>query len=166
MEKKTKRRIKRYWYDDTLGMFGKWRGVKSKPRILYNAIILKMAEKIPFPWLKNAMLRRIGMRIGKGVVIHPRVRFDSLFPELIEIGHNSVIGYGTTILSHEFLVNEYRKGYVKIGRNCLIGALSFLLAGITIGDNAVVGAYSLVNRDVGKRELAAGVPARIIKKLG
>ena len=145
---------------------GKWRGVQSRPRMVYNVIVLKLAERIPFHWLKAAVLRKTGMRIGKNVMIHPSVHFDSIFPGMIEIGDNTVIGYGTTILSHELLVEEYRKGPVRIGRNVMIGALCLVLAGVSIGDNSVVGAYSLVNRDVGERELAAGVPARTIKKLG
>jgi acetyltransferase-like isoleucine patch superfamily enzyme len=165
MEKKAKRRVRRYWYDDRVGPLGKWRGVQGRPRMIYNVIVLKLAEKIPFRGLKAALLRKTGMKVGRNVIIHPHVHFDSIFPEMIEIGDNTVIGYGTTILSHELLVEEYRKGPVSIGKNCMVGALCLVLAGVRIGNNSVVGAYSLVNRDVGEGKLAAGVPARVIKKM-
>ena len=162
---KGKRRVKRYWYDDGVNPLGKWRGVQSRPRMVFNVIVLKMAEKVPFYWLKAALLRKTGMRVGKNVMIHPRVHFDSIFPDMIKIGDNTVIGFGTTIISHELLVNEYRKGPVSIGKNVMIGALCLVLAGVTIGDNSVVGAYSLVNRDVGSGEFSAGVPARTLKRV-
>ena len=41
-------------------------------------------------------------------------------PQLISIGSNTVIGYNTTILTHEILVNEYRYGRVDIGSHTLI----------------------------------------------
>ena len=60
------------------------------------------------------------------------------FPEKISIGENSVIGYNTTILAHEYLIKEYRLGEVRIGENVLIGANTTILPGVTIGDGAVV----------------------------
>ena len=71
-----------------------------------------------------------------------------VFPEKISIGENSVIGYNTTILAHEYLIKEYRLGEVRIGENVLIGANTTILPGVTIGDGAVVAAGSVVHKDV------------------
>jgi acetyltransferase-like isoleucine patch superfamily enzyme len=110
------------------------------------------------------MYRAIGMRIGKGVSIGLGAMFDIFFPELIEIGDNTVIGYNATFIAHEFLVKEWRTGKVKIGKNVMIGAGAMVLAGVSIGDNATVSAMSLVNRDVRPRTFVEGVPAKVVKK--
>ena len=51
----------------------------------------------------------------------------------------------------------------RIGRNCFIGAHSIILPGVTIGDGSVVGAGSVVTRDVPPRSAMAGNPARTMK---
>ncbi len=55
------------------------------------------------------------------------------------------------------------KGPVIIGKNVWIGRCSTILSGVTIGDNAIIGANSLVNKDVPANAVVAGVPARVIK---
>ena len=89
---------------------------------------------------------------------------DIFYPELIEIGDNSIIGYNATLLAHEYLIDRLRTGKVIIGRNVLIGANSTVLAGVVIGDGAVIGAGSLVNTDVPAGAFVGGVPARIIDR--
>lgn len=56
------------------------------------------------------------------------------------------------------------KGPVIIGRNVWIGRCSTILSGVTIGDNAIIGANSVVNKDVPANAVVAGVPAKIIKQ--
>jgi acetyltransferase-like isoleucine patch superfamily enzyme len=59
----------------------------------------------------------------------------------------------------------YSKGPVIIGNNVWIGERACILAGVTIGDGAIVAANAVVTHDVPSFSLAAGVPAKIIKKL-
>lgn len=58
-----------------------------------------------------------------------------------------------------------KKGKITLKKNCKIGAHSVIMPGVTIGQNAVVGAFSFVNNDVPANTLAYGVPIKIIKKL-
>jgi acetyltransferase-like isoleucine patch superfamily enzyme len=102
------------------------------------------------------------MKIEKNVSIAFGVMFDFFYPELIELKENCIIGYNVTILTHEFLQNELRKGKVIVGRNALIGANSTLLPGIIIGDNAIVSAMSLVNSNVKENSFVGGIPAKEI----
>lgn len=89
---------------------------------------------------------------------------DVFFPELIKIGRNSVIGYNTTILAHEYLIKEYRLGEVIIGDEVMIGANTTILPGVTIGDGAVVAAGSVVHKDVAPGAFVGGNPMRVIER--
>jgi acetyltransferase-like isoleucine patch superfamily enzyme len=90
--------------------------------------------------------------------------FDLLYPEKIKIGKNTIIGYNTTILTHEYLIDEYRIGEVLIGDNVMIGANTTILPGVSIGDGAVVGAGSIVSKDVAAHSFVAGNPMQVIRQ--
>lgn len=89
----------------------------------------------------------------------------------IEIGYNTGVAYGVTILTGADPRNELNKLYkpmnapVIIGNNCWIGARSIILPGVTIGDYSIVAAGSVVTKDVPSGVLVAGNPAVIKKKL-
>lgn len=104
------------------------------------------------------------MNVGKDAAFGLMVMVDVFFPERITVGDNSVIGYNTTILAHEYLISEYRLGDVRIGANVMIGANSTVLPGVTIGDNAVVAAGSIVHKDVAPGAFVGGNPLRDMKK--
>jgi acetyltransferase-like isoleucine patch superfamily enzyme len=103
------------------------------------------------------------MEVGEETAFALMVMPDVMFPELISVGRNSIIGYNTTILAHEYLIEEYRLGRVIIGDNVMVGANSTLLPGITIGDGAVVAAGSVVTRDVPAGAFVGGNPIRMIR---
>ncbi|VVB65743.1 2,3,4,5-tetrahydropyridine-2,6-dicarboxylate N-acetyltransferase [Candidatus Gugararchaeum adminiculabundum] len=140
---------------------GNWWKMRNPVRMLFNAGIVFGVFWIPSFRVKNFFYRLIGMRIGKGVAVGGAT-LDMIFPEMVEIGDGSIIGFGSVLLTHEFLVGEWRRGKVKIGKNVLIGANCTILPGVEIGDGAVVGAMSLVNRDVKPGEFVGGVPIKTI----
>lgn len=135
-------------------------------RVFRNTLIIVWARYIPFfPW-KNWLYRTcLSMKIGEETAIAFLAMMDILHPERIEIGRNTIIGYNTTILTHEYLIQEYRLGDVKIGDHVLIGANTTILPGVTIGDYAIVGAGSVVTQDVPAYTFFAGNPARLIREL-
>ncbi len=141
----------------------RWPAFVSPTRVVRNWMLITISKVTPSLSFKNWLLRRTGMSIGKNVSIGLDVMFDIFFPENIEIGDNSVIGYGATLLGHEFLVKEWRTGRIKVGKDCMIGALSLVMPGVDIGDGATVAAYSLVNRDVPSGGFYGGVPARNLR---
>ena len=140
-----------------------WSKIKNPLRVALNYLVIRISGFLPSLKIKNALYRSIGIKVGKNVAIGLEVTFDIFFPELIEIGDNSIIGYHSTLLCHEFLVDKWKKGPVRIGRNVLIGANTTVLAGVVIESGATVSACSLVNRDVDRDALVGGVPAREIR---
>lgn len=135
-----------------------WKGVK-------NFIFIQISRYCPVLSWKNWIYRRIlGMKVGEHTAFGLMVMVDVFFPELITIGRNSVIGYNTTILAHEYLIKEYRLGEVRIGDEVLIGANTTILPGVTIGDGAVVAAGSVVHRDVAPGAFVGGNPLRVIER--
>ena len=140
-----------------------WWKVANPLKTVLNFVIISIAKITPSLHLKNFFYRLTGMKIGKNCCIGLSAMFDIFFPELIEIGDNTIIGYNTTILAHEFLTNEWRKGKTKIGKNCMIGANCLILAGVEIKDDITVCAFSLVNKNLTKKGMYGGVPAKLIK---
>lgn len=138
-----------------------WKKVVPPTRVCYNYILMRLARISPSLSLKLLLYRMMGIKIGKHVSIGLEVTMDVFFPQLIEIGDNTVIGYNSTILCHEFLITEYVTGPVTIGSSVMIGANTTILPGIVIRDGAVVSAHSLVNSDIDG--FCGGVPARPLK---
>ncbi|XMB26876.1 acyltransferase [Paenibacillus sp. BR2-3] len=134
-----------------------WKGVK-------NFIFIQIARYCPVLSLKNWIYRRIlGMKIGQHTSFGLMAMVDVFFPEKITVGENSIIGYNTTILAHEYLIKEYRLGEVVIGENVLIGANCTILPGVTIGDGAIVAAGSVVHKDVAPGAFVGGNPLQELR---
>ena len=134
-----------------------WKGIR-------NFIFIQIARYSPSLRLKNWIYRRIlGMKVGENTAFGLMAMVDVFFPERISIGSNTIIGYNSTILAHEYLVGEYRLGDVVIGSNVMIGANTTILPGVTIGDHAVVGAGTVVTKDVAAHSFVAGNPMRVIR---
>jgi len=81
----------------------------------------------------------------------------------IEIEDNVKIGYSCVIMTHSTVDNKMGKVIMRKGSR--IGANSTVMPSITIGENAVVGANSFVNKDIPANEVWAGSPVKFIKKI-
>lgn len=156
------RRTERYKVQGSNSLWQIYRTV-SFWKVMKNFIVIQMARYTPFLRLKNWLYRSLlHMKVGETTSFALMAMPDVMFPEYIEVGHNSIIGYNTTILAHEYLINEYRIGKVKIGDHVMIGANSTILPGITIGDHAIVSAATLVHKDVPPGSFVGGNPMKII----
>lgn len=142
-----------------------WHIYKTVPflKVMKNFIVIQLARYTPFLPMKNWLYRTfLRMKIGKQTSFALMVMPDVMFPEKISVGTNSVIGYNTTILAHEYLIDEYRLGEVIIGDRVLIGANTTILPGITIGDGAIISAATLVHKDVPAGSFVGGNPMKVI----
>jgi acetyltransferase-like isoleucine patch superfamily enzyme len=142
-----------------------WHVYKTVPfwKVVKNFIVIQLARYTPFLGMKNWLYRQfLRMKVGEQTSFALMVMLDVMFPEKISVGRNTVIGYNTTILAHEYLIKEYRLGPVVIGDEVMIGANSTILPGITIGDGAIVSAGTLVHKDVPSGYFVGGNPMRVI----
>jgi maltose O-acetyltransferase len=91
----------------------------------------------------------------------------------IEVGDDTLIGPEFMVIDSDFhdldpvkrLTGNPRYSSVSIGKNVFIGARVTILKGVTIGDNSVVAAGSVVQKDIPQNVIAGGVPAIIMKKM-
>lgn len=110
------------------------------------------------------------IHIGKSVLINYNCVFLDSAP--IYIGDNCFIGpmTGMYTVNHPLNPDRRNDGYVygrpiTLGKNVWIGGSTTILSGVTIGDNAVIGAGSVVTRDIPANVIAAGNPARILRSI-
>lgn len=108
------------------------------------------------------------IKVGKGIFINKSCMFVDLGG--IELEDNVLIGPDSKILSvNHPLDPKNRRGVilksVKIKRNAWLGAGVTVCPGVTIGENSVIGAGSVVTKDVPDNTVYAGVPARFIKNI-
>ena len=132
-------------------------------KVMKNFIIIQIARYTPFLSVKNWLYRTfLRMKVGKKTSFALMVMPDIMFPEKITVGDNSIIGYNTTLLAHEYLIREYRLGEIVIGNEVMIGANTTILPGVKIGDGAIVSACTLVHKDVPGGAFVGGNPMRVI----
>ena len=90
----------------------------------------------------------------------------------IYIGDRTLLGPNCTLAAagHPIDPELRRMGYqynapVRIGQNCWLGAGVIVLPGVTVGDNAVIGAGSVVTRDLPSNVVAVGNPCRVLREV-
>lgn len=156
------RRTERYRVEGANSLWNMYKTV-SFWKVMKCFTIITIGKYLPSLRLKNWLYRTfLRMKIGKQTSLALMVMPDTMFPERIHVGDNTVIGFNTTILAHEYLIEEYRLGDVEIGSGVMIGANSTILPGVKIGDGAIVSAATLVHKDVPAGAMAGGNPMRII----
>ncbi len=102
----------------------------------------------------------------KKTFIGENVSFDSNYPFDITIEEGVRLTSGVKIVTHFMNPNthSYDRGKVHIGRGAYLGMNTLVVKPVTIGENAIVGAGSIVTKDIPANEVWAGCPARFIRK--
>jgi acetyltransferase-like isoleucine patch superfamily enzyme len=119
-------------------------------------------------WSPEKYARSLGVKIGKECLIST-INFPSE-PYLIEIGDFCRIASGVTFFTHGGLWSQRKRtgrtfdifGKIKIGNYTYIGQDAKIMPGVTIEDNVIVGAGSIITKSIPAGKIVAGNPGRII----
>ncbi|MCD8071806.1 MAG: acyltransferase [Alistipes sp.] len=142
-------------------------------KYMMNLVILTPINPRKF---RPMVLRWIGCNVGKGVFVGPQVMVDSGNASLITIEEGVHIAARCILLCHQrdlsdykigddYAKLKYRKSAITLKKGCLIAMNSMIMPGVTIGEGAIVGAYSLVTRDIPPWTIATGRPAKVVKHI-
>jgi acetyltransferase-like isoleucine patch superfamily enzyme len=117
--------------------------------------------------LRIAYLRMTGITIGRNCMVSWGAKLDVRGGQII-IGDRCIITHGCIILSHDrarkrINPDDKGSGIVRLGNDVFIGVNSVILRDVTIGDYSIVGAGSVVTKDVPPFVVVAGNPAKIIR---
>lgn len=142
-------------------------------RLLKLKMLHILATKLPFPSsirVRIQALRGVKFVDKSSVFIGENVIFDGVYPENITIGKDVMITRDVVILTHYYLpdysTHHFRNGKVVIGNNVFIGLKSTIASDVVIEDGAIIGAGSIVVKNVEKNTIVGGVPARVLGKRG
>jgi len=107
--------------------------------------------------------------IHKTAILESNLNLDRVCPQRIHIGRNTLVASRVTILAHEHVKRDPNNTHMPfmtdtyIGENCFIGIGAIILPGVKIGDQVIIGAGSVVTKNVPSGVISAGNPARIIR---
>lgn len=161
--KKITRKDAPYYYNYSLGT------IIMKPirKWLTNTV----AANCPFNCVRIWIYRLCGFEIGRHTFIGMKCYLDDMCYDLMRIGDNCIISYGVFFACHgrhqEHVPIIVEDGaYIGMRANIISNNTDRTRQGVTIGQNAVVGACALVNKDVPAGATAVGIPCRIIGSEG
>lgn len=168
--------------EEAYGQVSLWGVIKRVHKTYRDSFLLKytMNSWLLSPFLPRRVrpwvLKRIGCHVGKGCFIGDNVRIDAGHSDMITLEDGVSVAGGTRLLCHQRDFTDYFVGsdYMKLGytikpivlkKGCLIGMESFVMPGVTVGEGAIVGAGSLVTKDIPAWTIATGRPAKVVKEI-
>ena len=124
------------------------------------------------PWV----LRKVGCHVGKDVFIGSGVWVDAGHANLIYIEDHAHVTGRTGLLCHKrelsgYCVGDdyaklpYKTGEIHLGKGCSTGTGTLIMPGVSIGEGAIIGAGSLVTKDIPAWTIAIGRPAKVVKEI-
>lgn len=143
---------------------------------------MNLINKIRYYWNRRNgqayinYLRSVGVSVGERCEVQKptSLNIDTSRPSLLSIGNHVYLHRGLTIMSHDWASWVFLDKYhdfvpshskVTIGNNIWFGEFVTVLKGVKIGDNCIIGAGSIVTKDIPDNSVAVGVPARVVSSL-
>ena len=176
------RRMGMNYSEKEYGQVTLWQVIKRVHKTFRDAFLMRyfMNSWLLSPFLPRKIrpwvLKKVGCHIGKGCFVGDNVRIDTGHSDMITIEDGVSIAGGTRLLCHQRDFSDYYIGsdYLGLGyivkpivlkKGCLVGMESFVMPGVTIGEGAIVGAGSLVTKNIPAWTIAAGRPAKVVKQI-
>ena len=120
--------------------------------------VIPEGEPTKYHWIvHHAGNLDLGRYTDIGAFSYINARNGVTLEDFVQVGSHCSIYSVSTI--------DGREGCVLLRRNCRIGSHTVVLPGVTVGENTIIGAQSLVNRDIPPNVIAWGVPARVRRVL-
>ena len=168
--------------EEEYGQVSIWQVIKRVCKTYRDGFLLKY---VMHSWLLSPILprkvrpwvaKKIGCHVGKDIFIGDSVKIDAGHADLIYIEDHAHIAGGTRLLCHQRDLRDYkvgddyaklpyRLGEIHLEKGSLVGMESFVMPGVTIGEGAIVGAGSVVTKDVEPNTVVGGIPAKLLKRL-
>jgi acetyltransferase-like isoleucine patch superfamily enzyme len=98
---------------------------------------------------------KLGYKTDIGAFTYINAKYGVVIEDFVQLGSHCSVYSVSTI--------DDKAGPVRLKENCRIGRYSTIMPGVTVGENAVVGAHSFVNRDVAAGTVVAGAPAEEVR---
>lgn len=138
------------------------------PKRMWRKMWLGIAGLPMLPQHRSKILKLGGVNVNGRALIYGGVLIDTVAPYNVYIGNNVTITAGTKILTHYLDPSakgrKFRIGEVHIEDDVFIGVNVIICNSVTIGKGAIVGAGSVVTKDIPPYQVWAGNPARYIKE--
>ena len=120
--------------------------------------MIKEGKLTKYNWLvSHVKSLQMGKKTDIGAFTYINAKNGVVIEDEVQVGSHCSIYSVSTI--------DNKEGKVWLKKNCKIGSHSVIMPGVTVGENAVVGAFSFVKENIPDNTLAYGVPAKIIKKI-
>ena len=100
---------------------------------------------------------QLGYKTDIGAFSYINAKYGVVIEDEVQIGSHCSIYSISTI--------DEKKGRVVLKKNCKIGTHSTVMPGVTIGENSIIGAHSLVLADIPDNVVAFGVPAKVVRRV-
>jgi len=100
---------------------------------------------------------KLGYKTDIGAFTYINAKNGVIVEDFVQIGSHCSLYSISTI--------DNKEGQITLKKNCKIGSHSVIMPGVTVGENAVIGAFSFVNKDVLDNDVVAGVPVKVIKNI-
>ncbi|MBM4331175.1 MAG: acyltransferase [Deltaproteobacteria bacterium] len=100
---------------------------------------------------------KLGYKTDIGAFTYIIAKQGVVIEDYVQIGSHCSIYSISTI--------DHKEGVVVLRENCRVGSHSMVMPGVTIGKNSIIGAFSFVNKNIPANVIAAGVPAKVVKKI-
>ena len=100
---------------------------------------------------------KLGNKTDIGAFTYINAKNGVVIEDFVQIGSHCSLYSVSSI--------DDKEGKIILKKNCKIGTHSVIMPGVTIGENAIIGAFSFVNKDIPDNVVAVGTPVKIIKKL-